>query len=411
MHRFKRLITAIFLTVLSIILLLSLSFAYLIVTPLGGKLLVRCFKQEFSSVGLMHIGHYQGTLQDGFILKDIRITGLSYLPGSLLRIQQIDVRLPLWDVRHYDLDIFNARIFIPGNDPVVFTGKVHAGQIKGNLYGSSVDLHTALRFWASEDIRKNLLGFISNIDVNIQGPLDSPQLSGSFLADNIRYKATFFTDGVSHLDVTLVPLRGQIQVKGDVIIDSGLVKVRNVNLKLSQSKFTFQEDIFNPIIEIHLGSRVEDMDIYLTIKGTSSDPQLTVISDPPMAAQEALQVLFTGNAWSSSTSPFSGVTSGELAENFLDYSLQDIHNDQDLGFKTKLTDNLKLGAEMDQTPLPPGEMSTYYSRKINGEMDMTDHMSLNVSHEVFPQYSYPSYQDAQPQTADTQVYVQYKKRF
>src|SRR5271156_116517 len=109
---FKRLITAIFLTVLSIILLFSAAFAYLIVTPLGGKILVRYFKQQFVSVGLMHIGHYEGTLQNGFVLKDIRIIGLSYLPDALLRIQEIHVHLPLWDLASSSFSIFNARIFM-----------------------------------------------------------------------------------------------------------------------------------------------------------------------------------------------------------------------------------------------------------------------------------------------------------
>ena len=85
MHRFKRLITAIFLTVFFIILLFSALFVYLIVTPLGGKILVRYFKQEFFSVGLLHVGHYEGSLHEGFILKDVRVTGLQYFPDALLR--------------------------------------------------------------------------------------------------------------------------------------------------------------------------------------------------------------------------------------------------------------------------------------------------------------------------------------
>ncbi len=90
----------------------------------------------------------------------------------------------------------------------------------------------------------------------------------------------------------------------------------------------------------------------------------------------------------------------------------DINDEQDLGLKTKLTDNLKLGVEMDQMPAPPGETNIYYSRKINGEMDMSEHMSLNVSQEVLPQERDPSQssQDAQPD-AETQIYLQYKKRF
>ena len=412
MYKFKRPITAIFLTVFFIILLFSLGLAYLIVTPLGGKLLVRYFKQQFVSVGLMHIGHYEGTLQNGFILKDIRIKGLRYIPDALLRIQEVRVSLPLWDLPHSDFGIFNARIFIPNSDPVVFTGEVYAGQIKGNLYAGSVDLHAVSCFWAGEDLRKNLRGFISNVDVAVQGPLVSPRVSGSFLADNIQYKSIFLTDGFSRLDLTLIPALGQIQVKGEMILDSGLVNVRRTDLELRTSKFIFQGDAFNPTIDILLGAKVQDMDIHLTIKGTSLNPQLTVTSDPPMAPQQALQVLFTGNAWTSSTSPFNGVTSSELAENFLNYSLQNINDQQDLGVKTKLTDNLKLGVEMDQTPLPPGETSTYYSRKINGEMDMNDYMSLNVSQEVFPQNRDPSQsaQDAQS-AAETEIYLQYKKRF
>src|SRR5262249_48095793 len=140
-------------------------------------------------------------------------------------------------------------------------------------------------------------------------------------------------------------------------IQSALVNVRKKDLELSPSRLKFQGDIFNPLLDIHLGAKVEDMDIHLGLKGPSAKPQLMVSSDPPMLPQEALRVLFTGNAWSTSSSPFSGVTSSQLAENFLDYSLKDMSDDQ-FGFKTKLTDNLKLGAEMDQTPLPPGQTST-----------------------------------------------------
>ena len=144
---------------------------------------MRYFKQEFSAMGLMHVGHYEGSLHNGFILKDVSIKGLSYLPDALLRIQEVHVHLPLWDLPHSDFGIFNARIFIPYSDPVVFTGEVYAGQIKGNLYARTVNIHAASRFWAIEDIRKNLKGFITNIDLTVQGPLSSPRVSGHFLAD------------------------------------------------------------------------------------------------------------------------------------------------------------------------------------------------------------------------------------
>jgi len=401
------------LTVLSIILLFSAAFAYLIVTPLGGKLLLRYFKQEFVSVGLMHVGHFEGSLHNGFILKDIRIRGLSYLPDALLRIQEVRVRLPLWDMPHSDISIFNARIFMPDSDPVVFTGEVYAGEIKGNLYAKSVDIREASHFWLSEDIRKDLQGFISNIDFKIQGPLSSPQVVGPFLIDNIRYKSILLTNGVSNVNMTILTDQQQVQMEGEVTVSSGLVNIRKVDLKLSPSNFIFRGSVFNPMMNILMGAKVEDMVIHMAIRGALANPQLQVTSDPPMAPQDALNVLFTGNAWAPSTSPFNGVSSGQLAQNFLNYSLQDINDQQQFGFKTKLTDRLKLGAEMDQTPLPPGETSTYYSHKINGEMDLSDHMSLNISKEVLPQdnYQVPSSAQDAASAAETQIYVQYKKRF
>jgi len=389
-----------------------MGFVYLILSPSGGKMLVRYVLQEYASVAVMHVGQYKGSLQDGFILKDIRIIGLAYLPNALLRIQEIDVRLSLTDLSHLDLDIFNARLLIPGSDPVVFTGRVYGGQINGEIYARSVDIHEASRFWIGEDVRKSLQGYISNVDFSVQGPLSSPRIIGSFLAESIRFQSIRLTDAFSKADLTFLPLKDKVQMTGEVILNSGLVNVRKTDLELSKSKIDFKGDVFDPTLDIGLDAKVEDMEFHLAIKGDLTQPQLTVSSDPPMAPQDALRILFTGNAWASSTSPFNGVTSSELAQNFLNYSLADMNENQQLGLKTKLTDNLKIGAEMDQMPVSPGETNVYYSRKINGEMDLSDHMSLNISHEVMPQDSYPStgYEDAQSQ-AETQIYVQYKKRF
>jgi autotransporter translocation and assembly factor TamB len=407
----KRLIKVVFLTLFSVVLLISGALAYLIVMPVGGKLLVRVFKEQFCTFGLMHVGGYTGSLQKGFVLKDVEIKGLTYLPQGLLRIQEVKVRLSLWDLFYPDIDIFNARLLMPDSDPVVFTGHVFEGNIKGNLYAKSLDLHEFFRFWFDSDVRKNLQGFVSNVDAIVQGPLSGPGINGTFWIDSIRFHSVVLTDAFSNMDLTLSLDPRQLQIKGEMGVDSGRVNVRNTNLQLSKSTFTFPEDIFNPVLDIHLGAKVEDMDFHLTIKGTMAYPQLTVSSDPPMAPQEALRVLFTGNAWASSTSPFNGVTSSQLAQDFLDYSLRDI-NAKDLGIKTRLTNNLKLGVEIDQTPSPVGETNTYYTRKLNGEMDLSEHMSLNVSQQVMPQggNAPTSYQNSQSE-AETQVYLQYKKRF
>ncbi|MDE2010401.1 MAG: translocation/assembly module TamB domain-containing protein [Candidatus Omnitrophica bacterium] len=412
MHHFRRLLTAVFLTLFSVILLLSLALGYLIVTPVGGKLLVRYFKQQFAAVGLMHVGHYEGDLRRGFVLSEVSIKGLAYLPKALLRIQEVRVQLDWRDMAHPDADIFNARLFMPGSDPVVFTGRIQGGEIKGSLFAKSVDLHTISRFWPSVDVGENLHGYVSDVNLTLQGPLLSPRATGTFLIDEAWYGSVFLTDDFSRGDVVLFPLAPQLQMKGEVTIDSGLVKIRNTSLQLAPSKLDFKGDVLNPVLDLHLGARVEDMEIRLAITGPMNYPKMAVSSDPPMAPQEALQVLFTNNAWTSSTSPFYAGTSTELAENFLSYSLQDVNSKQQFGLKRRLTKRLRLGVEMDQMTSQPGQTNIYYTRRVDGEFDLDDHMSLNVSQQVFPQDSYPSasYQDAD-QRADTQFYLKYKKRF
>jgi hypothetical protein len=132
-----------------------------------------------------------------------------------------------------------------------------------------------------------------------------------------------------------------------------------------------------------------------------------------LSTQAALQMLFTGNSWSTpSASPISSGTSAELADAFFNYS--QLNNDeQRIGLKKKLTDKLKLGVEMDQlTPAMPGDSAVYYYRKIEGEMDLSNHLSLNISKHVLPQdrESYTTSQQSQ-QDEETQIYLQYKKSF
>ena len=128
---------------------------------------MRYFKKEFVSVGLMHVGHYEGSLHEGFVLKDVRIVGLSYLPNALVRIQEIRVHLPLWDLLHSDFSIFNARIFIPDSDPVVFTGEVYAGQIKGNLYARSGGMSMRPAVFGPTKISKRIYGALYPILVSV----------------------------------------------------------------------------------------------------------------------------------------------------------------------------------------------------------------------------------------------------
>ncbi|MBF0510901.1 MAG: translocation/assembly module TamB domain-containing protein [Candidatus Omnitrophica bacterium] len=408
-----RIIIPVLLTLLSFIVILSAGFIYLIVTPSGAKLLVRCFKYEFLSQGRMHIGHCEGSLHHGFVLKDVKIMAMPFQPESTVRIQEIKVRIPVLTPSLYQVDIFNARLFVPECDPIVFTGKIHAGQISGNFYSNFVDIYQFSRFWAIKDIVQGLRGFITNADAQVMGTIFEPRIKGHFQVDTIRYRSVVLKDGVGGVDLTFnAPLSPVLLMSGEMTFDKANVIIRKIKLDLSESKAFFKGNVLNPLLDIHLGAKVEDMYIHLVVKDELLKPQLTVTSDPPMLPQDALRVLFTGNAFGPVNSPFDGITSGELARDFLNYSLNDINSQQQVGLKTKLTDRLKLGLEMDQRSVSVGDTNTFYSRKISGELDLNDNMSLNILKGVLPQENYMT-QLSQGNDAEdeTQIYLQYKKRF
>ena len=136
MHWFVRLSTAIILTLISIILLFSIGLTYLIVTPLGGKILVRYFKQGFSSVGLMHVGHYEGSHYRMVLPQGCRVSE-DYLifPEAVLRIQEIKGAssivgfAPILDFGIFLMPRIKVSSIV---NPIVFTGRVWpCGSVKG----------------------------------------------------------------------------------------------------------------------------------------------------------------------------------------------------------------------------------------------------------------------------------------
>ena len=108
-----------------------------------------------------------------------------------------------------------------------------------------------------------------------------------------------------------------------------------------------------------------------------------------------------------------GGRGGEFAQTYglTDFSMQYDDQAKRVGLKKKLTDDFKIGLELEQVPGQPGE-TTAYARKLEGEMSMTSHLSVNVSKKILPEEkSAPKTTQEIQQEGETQVYLKYKENF
>ena len=355
LHSLKSAVIMLAMTILLVLIALSMAVAYLIVTPAGGKILIDYTLNKYASIASMSVGSYEGSIDQGFILKDIRITDWPAWPIATIHIQQARVQVPLWSWQKTSVDILNGRVFLPTSDPIVFSGQFNGGLLKGNVYAKAVDVHECATPFASEAMIKGLEGSVDGVDLQVTGPLLAFKVAGHLFVDQVKYKATTVSDAFTRVDLTIHPVGELWPLFGEVVVDSGLVETHKVMVDLRKSKVSFSGDAFNPGLELYGDSYVEDIDISFSILGTAVKPQLKMDSDPPLPEDVLLLVLVTGKSWSGASSSLSkGALNSDLMSGFMDYFFLG-----GKGGQFSKTYWLKLGVELEQMSTQTGRSGLY----------------------------------------------------
>ncbi|MEI7998741.1 MAG: translocation/assembly module TamB domain-containing protein [Candidatus Omnitrophota bacterium] len=358
-------------------------------TTWGAKLAATYLIQSYVPFCSINVGSYQGTIEKGLVLKDVRINHIPMIKEGGAHIQELHVQVPLihWD--QIAMKIINGKLQFSSADPIVFNAVISKNQIQGNCYAQSIDAHQFLLSLGYNDLAKNIQGFLSKPDFVLQGTMKAPRLTGRFFVDSIVYKDTSVKDGFGHLDLTIKALGLNPWLDGFVILESAFVRTNRVNVDLSASRVDFKGDVTNPALDIHGSSKVEDIDIDMAIKGSLLKPQLTFNSDPPLPEEEIIYTLATGKTWS---------------------GIEDARS-QGFGLRRKLSDTFNVGMALEERPSQPGrDQSLGYSRMIEGQMNVTDKFSLNIAKKFLPTDSNNT--SSQPEKDNsTEFYLQYKKRF
>lgn len=366
--------------------------AYVFLTTTAGAKIVANYLLNHTPFSHVDIGSYEGTIEKGLFLKNVTLENIPSMKEGALHIQEIYLQIPLIHWSEGAVKITNARFLLPSSDLIVFNGTVINGQIQGNCYAGSVDVHQVLSAFGYKDLAKFLHGFISHVDLHVQGEVFAPEFIGHFFTDKVVYKETTLSDGFGRLDLTIKSLGQKPSMTGFVIMDSAMVETKKVRVDLVPSKVNFTGDATNPILDIHGSSKVEDINIDMAIKGSLQKPLLLFNSDPPLSEEEILVTLVTGQSWSG--------TENDLS--------------QGVGIRKKLSEAFNVGMEFEGMPSLPGQVQIPgYAKTIEGQMNVTDRISINVARKFLPATdSTPAGTTAVPQRQDdAEFYLKYKKRF
>ncbi len=402
MHfHFQKILTAVFLAACSLALAACAAGFYLLTTASGGKAAVQFFcKQYVPKDVIVTIGNYAGTIRSGLILQDIAVTNIpAFPPEASVRIQRLIAHVPAFDPRDLSIDMFNARLILPGCDPIVIEGQYTKGQVQARAYARVLDVHTLVSGVMQERFLKNLQGFMTDAQMTVQGSVSRLRVTGTFFVDRIRYQDTTVSQGPGRVQAILVLGGAKALLSGVLMMDDGLVKTRNRDIDLRPSRAFFAGGALDdPSLDIHGTTQIEDIAIDLSIKGTLQKPELKARSDPPMDQDMLWLVLAAGRTWTPSSLKYNEQTKA-------------------LGVQKKVTDEFRLGLEFEETPVRPGQPATEYSRTVQGAMLLTDQFSLNIAEKLLPQdrsgipaQSDPTNTDPRRQT-ESQIYLKYKNTF
>ncbi|MBI3601996.1 MAG: translocation/assembly module TamB domain-containing protein [Candidatus Omnitrophica bacterium] len=360
-------------------------------TTWGAKTVVTQLMKFYMPLAQVTIGSYEGTIEKGLLLKEVAIHHIPAMEKEdALYLQQLYVQIPLIDWRQVFVKITNGRLVLGSSDPMVFNGLMIRDQIQGNCYARSVDVRHLIAVLGYHDLARLLYGFISHVDLRVQGAVFSPWFIGHFLVDHITYKGTRLSDGFGRLDLMVKSLGPHPLMTGYVIMDSALVETGRINVDLTTSKADFKGDALNPLLDIHGSSKVEDINIDIAIKGPLQRPQLMFNSDPPLPEDEIKFALATGKSWAGIDDQSRGV-----------------------GLRKKLTDEFNVGMEVEEIPFRPGQtQNPGYAKTIEGQMHVTDKLSVNIAKKFLPADTATTSGTSQPEKDnEAEFYLKYKQRF
>ncbi len=386
------------------LLLLTGFVAWLFLTPWGAKTVIRELSRRTLGARTVSWASLSGSLSGGIKVSQLEVRVIPYLvESSFLRVQSVSVRFSRFSMDGFDIDIINARLFYPQDDPIIFNAHLGGRELSGNIYTSGLDLGNVREVLTQFFEVPPFKGVLSGIDLFISGSLDQPKVRGQLFIDRI-WQNDFVLQGVSaRADLHFIRGRPRWETRGRLYLDSGSLRSPVALVELQPSLLTFTGVPSRPELDIHASSRIARTLINITVKGTRQNPEVILSSDPVYPKEQLLLMLATGKRWSGIVDGASDKAklSPALTSNFVDYllfggdrvkiiraiGLSDIsfradEKKQGVTFSKDVTD--RLGVEYGLDVGNNTQRQRELTQRLEGEYQLTDHFLLGVQKEVKP---------------------------
>jgi|CXWL01.1.fsa_nt_gi hypothetical protein len=427
-----RAISSIFIVILiSIMIVVSCGYYYLTHTSQGARWLFDNLAGRYLGAKIVKYREFSGTIAQGIHLSNVRIEDLDkFTTRSLILIQQLDLAVPNFDTRKIHIKIRNGRIKFPLSDPVGFYGSFADGILKFNVYCGIIDVREIVTVVKSDLSLHNLKGTAKKASMTITGSYTHPILNGEFLLEDFRYLGFSLAQLPASFRYTLGRNDRGLQWQGDLSVPSGIVISRLTKIDLKPSRLIFTGPFKNPGLDINGSSKVNQTLINISLGGTKQKPRLNVTSNPPKSKNVILVMLATGQeliqpdnadinhsfagsdqdfveyfTFSSEGQPLEAVGLTNFSVNMQDDAKW-------LGIKKKVTDQLKVGINLQETRAVSTGGNTDVTRTIGGEVQVADHITLGVDKKV-TQVVEPvkSQSSSEQKDGGMDVTIKYKKSF
>jgi hypothetical protein len=312
-------IAAIFFSFL--ITLLAIAAAFIIFTPQGASMALERVTARVLGPGNVVYERLEGSLIRGVKVFNMEVRRpVIFRTGTLVRVQELQMRLVRFSIDGLDISLVNARILDPKADPLVIDGSFSGGHYALNAYTGSLQLDVlrqVIKHFRNPPI---LQGELKALDLVLSGNLSRPALKGKFVVDHIPQHGFLLRDAPVEGDLYFMRSGGLWGTYGRMWLHGGWLKTPRTVVRLGECALTFDGDPLDPQLDIHGTAHVGRVLIQITVKGTRKDPHVDLSSDASLPQEQLMLMLTTGKRWDSLSGPnVVHKMTPELAGDFVDY--------------------------------------------------------------------------------------------
>ena len=404
---------------------------FFLLTTQGSSLIVKTALSRYWQTKDIDIGKIDGSLQEKLVFQDLELNNINRLPpGSKLKIQKLEVRLTSFDIDGLELKLHNAKLQLPASDTIFFYGELKDGDLNLDIYSRLVNVSDIINLFPENQELKRLSGKINDLDITIKQELLEPRISGSLYIDELLRNEFSMTDSATVINLDLKDITDNLQLHGEILLKSGTLSgPKTAMVNLGESKIMFNGSPSNPWFNLKATSKVERVNIEISLKGNLKEPILKLSSDPSLPQEQLLVMLATNKSWEATQSAMSqNEVSPDVARDFIDYfvfagagskimqrlGITDIsitydQEKQGIGLSKEVTKRGEVSYAIEQARDREKDPTTTHT--VGGEYKITETVSIGAEKEIKVQDEETQQAQEEQEKPDDKVMIKFKKEF